>query len=263
MRTIADEYELPEDDDDDGFGYRLRRPRRRIGKWLILLAFCLIVGGGIYSVARVTREQASDSFCLGCHTAPERAYYDRAGSAVAGALAVDLASFHYQWLRGQGENIHCIDCHQGTGSPAHRFDMLTLSVRNSLTWLVGENDTTVEKLRVSVPHLSNDGCLACHQKTLLVAGMANHYHNMLPVVYDLWRNGASVIPPPGTVDKQAVIAAGLVKYDTGLLCSSCHETHRTIEADMYLDTKIVVPERCVQCHREVGKGSLSVSFPQQ
>ncbi len=264
MRRISDEFELPDfDDDDDSYGYHLRRQRRRIGKWIGLLALCAVMVAGVYSVARVTTEQSNDNFCLGCHTAPERAYVDRADAAMGGALAVDLASYHYQYQRGQGAAMRCIDCHQGNGSLGARAAMLSLSVRNAITWLAGQNNSALEKTYVTEPRLSNDGCLACHQKKLLVAGMANHYHNMLPAVYEMWRNGASVIPPPGSVDQQAVIAAGLVRYDTSLLCSSCHEAHRTSEMDKYLDTKIVVPARCVQCHREVGKGPLSVSFPAQ
>jgi hypothetical protein len=34
-----------------------------------------------------------------------------------------------------------------------------------------------------------------------------------------------------------------------------------LEADQYLDKQISVPEKCAQCHREVGKGPVPVAVP--
>ncbi len=283
----------------------MRKPRRSYTGWLVLLAVFALAGLGLFLAVRVTNEQTNDAFCLSCHTIPERVYFDRAEAATAGALAVDLASFHYQTLRGQDSIIHCIECHRGDGSFSHRIDVLTVSTRHALEWLIGRNDSAIEKLYTTAPHLSNDSCLGCHAKTLLVAGMANHWHNMLPATHELWRTGASVIPPAGTVDKQAVIAAGLLKYESDVLCSDCHQTHAALnessgaksglsdvpaevgarlesagaalamgpstgirqafathlDTDQYMDKQISVPEKCVQCHREVGKGPLQVTVP--
>jgi predicted CXXCH cytochrome family protein len=110
------------------------------------------------------------------------------------------------------------------------------------------------------PVLSNAGCVGCHQNTLLVAGQGNHFHNNLPAAYELWKNGAKLIPPPGEAETQALVARGLVRYETRLQCSGCHQAHRGIEADKYLDWVGAVPLACVQCHRDVEAGPLVVDF---
>jgi predicted CXXCH cytochrome family protein len=258
MPTIGDNYEVPEYDDDDD-GDNMLRPRRNHAKaWIVLLILLAIAAGGVYFATRVTNEQRNDTFCIGCHTEPETEYVRRAGAAMAGALALDLSSSHYQKIRGTGGTLSCIECHEGNASLGHRAEVFLLSARNGYNWLLGNDDRTLEKTRLTVPHLSNDGCLGCHAEKVLVAGMANHQHNMLPVVYELWRNGARLIPPEGTVDKQSIIAAGLVKYATTLQCSDCHQTHRSLETDQYLDRTSNLPTRCVQCHIEVNQGPREV-----
>jgi predicted CXXCH cytochrome family protein len=265
LRSIHDEYELPDDDSGEYggeyVGALFRRRHRSPWPLVFGVIFLALVAASVYAVIRVSKEQQNDSFCTGCHTAPEQTYVDRSTTARAGALAADLASYHYQQISGQGGTLRCIDCHQGNGSLGHRIDAMALSARNALVWLAGRNDQKTEKLYATIPHLANDGCLQCHQKTLLLAGMANHYHNMLPAAFTLWRNGGSLIAPQGTKDVQAVIAAGLVRYDTSVQCSDCHRSHLTTEADLYLDKDVNVPLRCVQCHREVNKGPLAVSVP--
>jgi len=260
MKRIADEYELPDyDEPDEGhIGALLRRSRRRWGRIWAALGIVVALAGFFGSLVYVGQAERDDSFCIGCHTTPEQTYFDRAGAAVAGALAVDLSSYHYQQIRGAGDAIHCINCHEGDGSAAHVVDKRLLGLRNLAEWFVGRNDPTVEKLRVRAPHLSNDGCAACHQETLLVAGMDNHTHNMLPLSYALWKNGARLIPPRGAEDAQAIIAAGLLRYDTSVQCSTCHQTHRSLETVLYLDTGVVT-RGCVQCHIEVGQGPLEVT----
>src|SRR5450759_5185471 len=189
MRTIRDEYELPEDDEgDEHVGSLLHKRRHHVGLWIIGLALLVLLGAGIYSLVWFGNAQQTDSFCIDCHTAPEVNYVDRANSAMAGALANDLASFHYQQIKGQGGTLHCIECHQGTGNMNHRFDVITLSTRNALLWMIGQNDTRLEKQHLQVPQLANAACASCHQKTLLLTGMDNHWHNMLPVAYDVWHN---------------------------------------------------------------------------
>ena len=305
MRIIRDEFELPDDDDDGYAGYRVRRPRRSYTGWLFLVTMVIVVVAGVYLTDRITSEQGNDRFCLECHTVPEQTYYERADLATSGALAVDLSSFHYQTLRGQNSIIHCIDCHRGTGSLQHQVDVLTVGTRHALTWMIGLNDTRIEKGHVSAPQLANDSCLACHVKTLMVAGQSNHWHNMLVATYELWRAGAPIIPPPGSVDKQAVIASGLSQYYSSLTCADCHQAHASLnenssdksalsdvpsqaysqlgsvmaaqamgesttirpsyathlETDQYLDKQIHTPEKCTQCHREVGKGPDVVTIP--
>jgi predicted CXXCH cytochrome family protein len=261
VHTIRDEFELPDDDEGEYLGALFRRRRRRIGPWLAALFVVVLLAGGVYLTQRIVREQQNDAFCLSCHTPPEKTYVDRSTAALAGNLAADLASFHYQSIQGQGGALRCVDCHRGNAGLGHQVDVLTLSARNAVVWLAGRNDVRIEKQYVTAPHLTNQACAGCHQKTLLLAGFNNHTHNMLPAAYELWRNGGSLIAPPNAKDKQAVIAAGLVKYDTYVVCSDCHAAHRTLETDVYLDKKITLPLRCVQCHRDVNKGPLEVNVP--
>ncbi len=260
MKRIADEYELPDyDEPDEGhIGALLRRPRRSWGRVWAALGIMAALAGFLGSLLYVGQAEREDSFCIGCHTVPEQTYFDRASAALAGALAIDLSSYHYQQIRGAGDAIHCINCHEGDGSAAHAVDKRVLGLRNLVEWFVGRNDPAVEKLRVRAPHLSNDGCAACHQKTLLVAGLDNHTHNMLPLSYALWKDGARLIPPPNAADPQAVMAAGLLRYDTRVQCSTCHQTHRSLETPRYLDAA-AVQRGCVQCHVEVGQGPLDVT----
>ena len=262
MRTIRDEYELPEDDGgDDYVGSLLRKRRRHGGLWVIVAVLLALLIAGVYGLLRVDRAQQTDSFCVGCHTPPEMNYVDRANSAMAGALANDLASFHYQQMKGQGETLHCIDCHQGTRTVNHRIDLTTLSARNALLWMVARNDPKLEKGHLQAPQLANAACVACHHDALLLAGIDNHWHNMLPAAYDVWHNGGRLIAPQGVKDTQSIIAAGLVKYNTTLVCTDCHQAHKTSEAAQFLDRQGVVAAQCVQCHRDVGKGPLEVTFP--
>ncbi|MGQ9904111.1 MAG: hypothetical protein ACUVRU_07305 [Anaerolineae bacterium] len=260
MRHIGDEYELPDyDEPDEGYiGALLRRPRRRWGPVWAALGVVTVLAGLFGSLIYVGQAERDDNFCVSCHTVPEQTYFDRATAAVAGALAVDLSSYHYQQIRGTGEAIHCINCHEGDGSAAHIVDKRLLGLRNLVEWFVGRNDPAVEKLRVRAPHLSNDGCAACHQETLLVAGMDNHTHNMLPLSYALWKNGARLILPRGVTDTQAILAAGLLPYDTTVQCSTCHQTHRSLETLLYLEAG-VVERGCIQCHIEVGQGPPQVT----
>ena len=260
MKRIADEYELPGyDEPDEGYiGALLRRPRRRWGRVFVMIGVMAVLIGVAASFVYVGGAERQDGFCIGCHIEPQQTYLDRAGAAVGGALAVDLASFHYQQIRGTGGAIHCINCHEGDGSLGHTLDKRLLGVRDLAIWFLGRNNPTSEKLHVNVPHLSNDGCAGCHQEKLLLAGLDNHSHNMLPISYKLWQSGASLIPPRGATDEQAIIAAGLVKYDTTVQCSTCHQTHRSLETILYLDAP-VVEQACVQCHAQVGQGPLQVT----
>ena len=118
-----------------------------------------------------------------------------------------------------------------------------------------------------VPVLSNAGCVNCHQANLLIAGADNHFHNMLPAAYALWKNGAKLIPPKALAENpaavQAIIAQGLTPFNTELQCASCHQTHRSTEARQYLDRQDLLPQACVQCHREVGQGPGVVKFGEE
>ena len=274
-RIIRDEYELADYDElpDEG---KLRRYTRRSPIPLIALllfgACVAIAAGTLYS--RVIEAQNEDAGCLRCHTVPHAAYASRAESAVAGGVAADLASFHTQQIRGQGGNIKCIDCHRGSNSRADRIRTVALSARISLGWLTNAASHGIERAGAVItstagittyigsaallaPALSNDGCVACHQQTLLTAGIVNHYHNTLPVSYGLWRDGARLTAPDGVTDAQAVVARGLTRYATSVQCSDCHQAHRSSEEEKFLH-KPTVDRTCIQCHTEAG-----VTVPQK
>ena len=279
-RYVRDEYELPDDDDDlpdVGKIYR-RRPRRAPAILFVLFAALVMGAAGIASYFYVNQRQESDNFCLSCHTPQHEAYLKRAEAAVGGALAADLSSFHYQQIRGNGGDIHCIDCHRGADDTTHRIQTFVLSARMTARWVAGSDDRTLEKTAITTtvisgitqtapqttlalrePHLTNASCIGCHTAQLLVAGMANHKHNTLPVVYDAWKAGARLTAPKGATDPQAIVAQGLVRFDTTVQCSSCHQTHRSLETANYLDMQAVVKPACEQCHRQTGQGPRDVT----
>jgi mono/diheme cytochrome c family protein len=279
-RYVTDEYELPDDYEDD-FAYegRLYRRRRRSPlPFLAVLGALFFIIAGVGSFVFVNNQQAQDSFCLECHTPQHDAYVQRAESSVGGALAPDLASYHYQQIRGLNSEIHCIDCHRGDDSLRHRVDTYALSARMTVRWLAGSDDQRIEKTAITStlvsgitqtvaqtslalhdPVLTNASCIGCHQQEMLVAGDANHMHNTLPAVYEAWKNGARLIPPADATDPQAVVAEGLLLYNTTLQCHNCHQAHRSTESPNYLDLQNVVKPACEQCHAQAGAGPLDVT----
>ncbi|MDW8350277.1 MAG: hypothetical protein RML99_00070 [Anaerolineae bacterium] len=282
---ITDEYELPGDDDDDDWSYEgkiYRRPRRSPTGPLVAMVALIAIGAGIAGLFTVSERQERDSFCLSCHTAQHRAYVDRAQASIAGALAPDLSSYHYQQVHGQGGELRCIDCHRGDGGVRHRVDTLILSAELATLWLAGQDDQRLEKTSITTtvingvtrtvpqttfglraPHLSNAGCIACHREQLLVAGMDNHMHNMLPDVYEAWKAGAPLIAPRDAPDAQAIIALGLARYETTLQCSNCHQAHRSLDTALFLDLQGVVKPACEKCHRETGRGPAEVTISEE
>jgi hypothetical protein len=265
MRKIRDEYELPDDGDiEDGYaGALLRKRPRPVGKVLAALAVVALFAAAFAGVAYVGANEREDGFCVSCHTVPEQTYFDRGNAAVGGALALDLASYHYQQIRGTGADIRCVQCHEGDGGLGAFVDKRALSASNLIRWLSGDGDPRVEKsvLGVSLraPHLSNDGCAGCHREHLLLAGQDNHHHNTLPVAYTTWKNGGQLIAPRGATDVQAIIAAGLARYETTVQCAACHPAHRALEAAQYLDPQ-TVRAGCIQCHVETGQGPADVTY---
>jgi nitrate/TMAO reductase-like tetraheme cytochrome c subunit len=282
MRHIRDRYELTDDDvDDDGWGAGPPVPRsgpRGLPIWAALLMFAGVLAAAlVFGLNTVTARERDDRFCISCHTAPEQAYHQRAQDALSGAFAGDLSAKHYQQIRGQGGQIRCTSCHLGDGGNRALLDKHIMTAGHTYVWLTGQNDareqksaitftvrsgvtTTVEmgSLTPKYPALSNDGCIGCHQNALLLAGQGNHMHNTLPPAYTLWKNGARLIPPPsapltGTQSAQALITRGLTQYNTTVQCATCHQTHRAVEADFYLDPAHVA-RGCAQCHIDTGKG---------
>ncbi len=278
-RYIRDFSELSEDDEDEylSTGWLARRRRRSSSSLLLgAVMLALVVAAMLVAASVVLAQQEDDAFCVSCHTPQHRTYLDRAEAASAGALADDLSSYHYQHLRGTGGSIRCIDCHRGDDTPRAHLETLILSAEMAARWLVAADDPRVSKttiittvsqgltltvpqttLALRRPHLTNDSCLSCHRETLLLVGMDNHMHNMLPPAFMLWRNGARLIVPPDAADPQAVLARGLSLYATTVGCHNCHQTHARIEEARYLNAE-VVKHACEQCHREAGAGPIPV-----
>jgi len=284
-RYVNDEYELPDDDELPYEGKLYHRRRRRgpgLGLAFVLFAALVMGAAAIASFFYVNDRQERDTFCLGCHTPQHQAYLNRAEAAVSGALAPDLSSFHYQQILGTGGSLHCIDCHRGSDSTQHRIETFVLSARLAARWVAGSDDRTLEKTAITTtvisgitqtvaqttlalhePRLTNASCIGCHTDQLLIAGTANHMHNTLPAVYEAWKAGAKLIPPKGATNPQAIVAQGLVRYDTTLQCHTCHQAHRTTDAANYLDMQNVVKPACEQCHRQTGKGPSVVTISEE
>lgn len=267
MPRFDDTFDLDDDDYEAPLAGRLRRRRRSpLRGALVALA---IVGAlvGIYvAYDEVDSRMDDDATCLACHTDEHETYYRRAEAALAGGLALDLSSYHYQQVRGQGGSLNCIDCHRGDGAWLDHADTLGLSARVSLVWLLRGEDIGIEagaapitsadgiatltgSAALIAPHLANDSCVSCHAPTLLVAGIENHMHNTLPAAYELWKNGAPLAPPRNAGDAQAVVARGLASYSSDLRCSDCHVSHFSTDAERYLHTP-TVQRACIQCHTE-------------
>lgn len=282
-RYVQDDYELPDDDElpYEGKIYRRRRRRAPVGLFIV---FALLVMGAaaVASFFYVTDRQQDDAFCVTCHTPQHESYVQRGQASVAGALAPDLASFHYQQIVGNGGTLHCIDCHRGDNSTRHRIDTFVFSARMAARWVAAADDPRLEKTAITTtvvggitqtvaqtslalrePVLTNASCIGCHTDQLLVAGQANHVHNTLPAVYEAWKNGARLIPPKDATDPQAIVAQGLVRYNTTLQCHSCHQAHRTTDSIHYLDLQAVVKPACEQCHRQSGQGPSQVEIQEE
>ena len=316
---IQDTFELDDDDlEMPGSGDFLRRSRSRFPVRLFILLALLIMGAaGFASALYFDRQMRNDSFCISCHAPQHTAYLERSEGAVNGTLAPDLASYHYQQIRGTGGNINCIDCHRGDDSLSAHAETIWISARHTVRWLAQRDDNTLEKGAISAtlqisqadgtqrstvqwpnlavepgfeiaaalwtrtityanrvtatvglprllsPHLANDGCVACHQATLLLAGPENHHHNNLPAAYTLWKAGAQLVAPKGTADPQLIRAQGLSFYQTNVQCAGCHQTHRAVDNGVFLDRANVAAKGCIQCHREVGQGPLDVNLAEE
>jgi predicted CXXCH cytochrome family protein len=269
-RTIGDLFELPDDDGELPLEGKLaRRPPPPIGAFALLVVLAALAAVAVYAYTDISARQEDDAYCLSCHTTQHTTYYERGENAIAGALAVDLSSYHYQQIRGQGGNIRCIQCHRGDDGTRARVATVALSARMSVNWLLRGNEAALEaSARVitatngvtsvlgtallRAPHLTTGGCVACHSETLLIAGIENHMHNTLPAAYSLWKNGARLVPPRSdSVDAQAILARGLVSYDTTVQCGDCHQAHRSTDEDKYMHQP-TVQRTCVQCHTDAG-----------
>lgn len=227
-------------------------PRRWL-RWVVPLAIL----AAVLPIPVVSALEENDRFCIGCHTAPEVTYYNRAQSAVAGETPlVDLSSAHYAV-----EPFRCINCHRGDGGLTHRAATLGLGARDALLFITGQADQSLEKTKVVAPELLSAGCVTCHTDALLIAGFENHYHNKLPEAYAAWQAGGAITAAPG---QPGPAPSELERYNTFVSCLDCHKAHHRSpggELTNHLDIEADVLPACVQCHQEAGEGPLELTAP--
>jgi hypothetical protein len=234
-------------------------PKRRIHWPVILIAVLLgmIVLGGLGFVTTSALEE-HDVFCTSCHTIPETTYYNRAYIALDHRTdpIPDLATQHY--VSSDGEPFKCISCHRGDGSLGNRISTTLLAGRDSVTYLLGREDPTIEKTHINEAWLPNNACVSCHTATLLtLAGINNHFHTHLPQAAEALRNGGKLsVVSENTGNRDALLSQGLETVESPLVCTSCHLAHKTVSggsATFYIDIDIR-NQACVECHLYAGKG---------
>jgi nitrate/TMAO reductase-like tetraheme cytochrome c subunit len=224
---------------------------------LIAAFFTLIALGGIgFATASVLEEK--DTFCTSCHMVPETTYYNRAYIALdyPADPIYDLATQHY--ATANDEPFKCINCHRGDGSLGHRLSTTALAARDSVTYLLGREDPTIEKTHINEAWLPNAACVSCHTATLLtLKGIDNHFHTHLPQAAEALKNGGKLTVVSGyRGNADALLSQGLETVESPLRCSSCHLAHKQIPgsaADFFMDVNIR-NQACVECHLYAGKG---------
>jgi hypothetical protein len=223
-----------------------------------LAALALVSVLALAAGLTVSQLEERDSFCISCHTAPEVTYYDRAQAALAlSEPFADLSSAHY----GMETTFRCIDCHRGDGGLVHRITTISLGARDTVIWLSGQADESIEKTDLVAPVLLTSACTQCHAEALLEVGFNNHFHNKLPEAYAQWRGGAQLRRPVEAPDspEQALIVE---PSPTEVLCVDCHRAHIQLpgsELQGYLDRANTVYPACVRCHEEAGHGPLELA----
>ena len=233
---------------------------RKLIRWPgILILLSVIAALGMIASLTISKLEERDTFCISCHTLPEVTYQQRAVLAAEGNdPAPDLSSAHYQ-LKARA--FHCIDCHRGADTLPHRLITNGLSVRDTLIWLIGGADPTLEKGVVALPMLLDAACTRCHEETLLRLGFENHFHAYLPEAHALLQAGAEAIVPPELSSAEAP-SVRVDALETTISCSECHKAHVQVpgaELQGYLDLLNDVYPACETCHVESGLGPQQLS----
>jgi predicted CXXCH cytochrome family protein len=209
----------------------------------------------------------NDNFCITCHTRPEVTYHDRAQQALSAVtnitnrqalldqnLAIDLASQHYL----VGTAFKCIDCHGGRRDLGDRVESLSLGVQDTLKYLLGRGDLTIEKATTGDPDLINRTCVRCHVDTLVAVRFDNHFHVKLPQTWQLIQSGAQPVAdsPQALTDPRSKPEL----LNTTVTCLSCHQAHRSnLDFTNYLDRDGRVLPACAECHGESGHGPIGIA----
>ncbi len=236
-------------------------PRRR--RWPLIvggLFVLLVVFSGVGFVTASTLEDR-DTFCISCHTAPETTYYNHAYIALDNPTlpVTDLASAHYLLSKQHNkEPFACIQCHRGDSSLGHRVAAITLGARDSVIYVVGQENPTLEKTETREGWLSNAACVSCHSDYLLtVKGLDNHFHTKLPQTADVLAKGGKVTVSDALKNNPEAAKEWLAPVSgVTLTCTSCHLAHTTLQNGMsnfFMDSQHR-NEACVSCHKVAKKG---------
>ncbi len=230
----------------------------------------LIIGGAIAAVAVLgivgfttgTVLEENNAFCTSCHTVPENTYVDRANVVLANVNApvADLATSHFHVAATKGATTNCISCHRGSSSLGDRAQTLALALKDTVTFISGKADPTIEKPTIAEPVLVNTACIGCHEKTLLtVNGNATHFHNLLSATAALIASGKPLISTSGR---------GRIRNESGkqstLTCTDCHSAHMTqnisdpLASKLKLVDKTAAQKACDACHKESNQRSQSI-----
>jgi nitrate/TMAO reductase-like tetraheme cytochrome c subunit len=233
---------------------------RKLIRWPgILILLSVIAALGMIASLTISKLEERDTFCISCHTLPEVTYQQRAVLAAEGNdTAPDLSSAHYQPEAGA---FRCIDCHRGADTLPHRLITNVLSIRDTLIWLTGGADPTLEKGVVALPMLLDAACTRCHEETLLRLGFENHFHSYLPETQELLQAGAEAIVPP-ELSFAEVPSVREEALETTVSCVECHKAHVQVpgaELQGYLDLVNDVYPACETCHVESGLGPQQLS----
>ncbi|RMG88977.1 MAG: hypothetical protein D6706_22230 [Chloroflexi bacterium] len=240
--------------------------------WLFVLIGLIVFG--VIGTLGASKLEERDSFCTSCHLAPEVTYVERTSSARMAEDVFnipDLASFHY-W---DNPDFRCVDCHRGDDSLAHRGRVLLLAASDTITFLTGRADETLEKGNVPAvnpnelpwhgpemynraPDILNAACEKCHQETLTLVGFENHFHNKLPAARVAFEATGELLFPqdwPQSLPEDMTDSDLIQPEETVLTCLDCHRAHvQGFEFDFFLQEQAVVLPACTQCHVETGKG---------
>jgi len=210
-----------------------------IGVVVLLFTSIGFVGG--------TLLEEHNDFCASCHTVPESTYFNRATAAIAdtNVKISDLATVHFRQAETKHEPFQCITCHRGDSSLGDRIQTLLLGARDSVVYVTGKADPTIEKPTIANSTLVNAACVRCHETTLLtVGGINTHFHNLLPQTAALLAQGKQFI---GTSFGEG----GGRPIDTSLTCTSCHLAHKTVDTSnpdlKFLDVT-TAQQACDTCH---------------
>ena len=195
--------------------------KKLTGLLVIIIAIAFILA------LTATKAEETNSFCIACHTAPEQTYFDRAAAAHDLEI-VDLASAHSV----EHEDFKCIDCHRGESTLTDRATTLALGARDTLIFISGQADQTIEKGHATQPDLLNRACWQCHQEAVTQAGFNNHFHNKLAVTDSSQPSSSAV-------------------------CTDCHRAHIQMDSGSeqgFLNIEGVVYLACEKCHHELERG---------